>query len=88
MLEHAARAFDPNVGANSEKAAQMTIDELYAKIGQLQWKMFFCSEVRKMSVSEQDDARSRPHLKECAELAPPYQDCRENPKRQRGTVLL
>jgi hypothetical protein len=36
----------------------------------------------------QDDARSRPHLKECAELAPPYQDCRENPKRQRGTVLL
>jgi transposase len=36
LLEHAARAFDPNVGLDAEKAAQKTIDELYAKIGQLQ----------------------------------------------------
>lgn len=36
LLEHAARAFDPNVGLDGEKAAQKTIDELYAKIGQLQ----------------------------------------------------
>jgi hypothetical protein len=62
MLEHAARAFDPNVGADSEKAAQKTIDELYAKIGQLQWKMFFCSEVRKMSVSERRTMLDRGHI--------------------------
>jgi hypothetical protein len=62
MLEHAARAFDPNVGTDSEKAAQMTIDELYAKIGQLQWKMFFCSEVRKMSVSERRTMLDRGHI--------------------------
>jgi transposase len=36
LLEHAARAFDPNVGLDGEKAAQKTIDELYSKIGQLQ----------------------------------------------------
>jgi transposase-like protein len=36
LFEQAARAFDPNVGLDAEKAAQKTIDELYAKIGQLQ----------------------------------------------------
>jgi transposase len=36
LLEHAARAFDPNLGLDAEKAARKTIDELYAKIGQLQ----------------------------------------------------
>jgi len=35
LLEHSARAFDPNVGRDAEKAAPKAIDELYAKIGQL-----------------------------------------------------
>ena len=35
LLENAARAFDTNVGADAEKTAQKTVDDLYAKIGQL-----------------------------------------------------
>jgi len=35
LLENAARAFDPSVGLDAEKAAQKTMDDLYAKIGQL-----------------------------------------------------
>jgi len=34
LLEHAARAFDPNLELDAEKSAQKTIDELYAKSGQ------------------------------------------------------
>lgn len=36
LVEHAARAFDPNAGLDAEKATQKSIEELYAKIGQLQ----------------------------------------------------
>src|SRR5271166_2962163 len=35
LLENAARAFDSSVGLDAEKAAQKTVDDLYAKIGQL-----------------------------------------------------
>ena len=35
LLENAARAFDSNVGLDAEKSAQKTVDDLYAKIGQL-----------------------------------------------------
>jgi len=35
LLENAARAFDPNVGLAAEKTAQKTVEDLYAKIGQL-----------------------------------------------------
>jgi transposase len=35
LLENAARAFDANVGLDAEKSAQKTIEDLYAKIGQL-----------------------------------------------------
>lgn len=35
VLEHAVRAFDPNVGADAEKATQKTVEDLDAKIGQL-----------------------------------------------------
>ena len=35
LLDHAAKAFDSNVGIDAEKAAQKTVDDLYAKIGQL-----------------------------------------------------
>lgn len=35
LLENAARAFDANVGLDAEKTAQKTVDDLYAKIGQL-----------------------------------------------------
>ena len=35
LLENATRAFDSSVGLDAEKAAQKTIDDLYAKIGQL-----------------------------------------------------
>ena len=35
LLENAARAFDANIGLDAEKSAQKTIEDLYAKIGQL-----------------------------------------------------
>ena len=35
LLENATRAFDPSVGLDAEKTAQKTLDDLYAKIGQL-----------------------------------------------------
>ncbi|EJW09306.1 transposase [Rhodovulum sp. PH10] len=35
LLDNAARAFDPSAGADAEKLAQRTVDDLYAKIGQL-----------------------------------------------------
>jgi transposase len=35
LLEHAARAFDPKVGAEAEMRAQKTVADLYATIGQL-----------------------------------------------------
>jgi len=35
LLENAARAFDAGVGLDAEKAAQKTVEDLYAKIGQL-----------------------------------------------------
>jgi transposase len=35
LLENAARAFDSNAGLDAEKAAQKTVEDLYAKIGQL-----------------------------------------------------
>ena len=35
LLDNAARAFDPSVGVDAEKVAQETVDDLYAKIGQL-----------------------------------------------------
>jgi transposase len=35
LLENAARAFDANVGLDAEKTAQKTVEDLYAKIGQL-----------------------------------------------------
>lgn len=35
LLDNAARAFDANVGVDADKLAQKTVDDLYAKIGQL-----------------------------------------------------
>ena len=35
LLEHAARAFYPGVGADAEARSQKAVDDLYAKIGQL-----------------------------------------------------
>ncbi|MBB4264194.1 transposase [Bradyrhizobium sp. CIR3A] len=35
LLENAARAFDANVGLDAKKAAEKTVEDLYAKIGQL-----------------------------------------------------
>ena len=35
LLENTARAFDSRVDLDTEKAAQKTVDNLYAKIGQL-----------------------------------------------------
>lgn len=35
LLENAARAFDPRVGAEAEERTQREVAELYAKIGQL-----------------------------------------------------
>lgn len=35
LLENAAWAFDPSVRLDAEKATQKTMDDLYAKIGQL-----------------------------------------------------
>ena len=35
LLEHAARAFDPGVGADAEADREREIEKLHAKIGQL-----------------------------------------------------
>jgi transposase len=35
LLENAARAFDASAGLDAEKTVQKTVDDLYAKIGQL-----------------------------------------------------
>jgi transposase len=35
LLDNAARAFDSNAGLDAEKSAQKTVEDLYAKIGQL-----------------------------------------------------
>lgn len=35
LLDNAARAFDPTVGADAEKLAHRTVDDLYPEIGQL-----------------------------------------------------
>ena len=35
LLENAARAFDPGVGARADERARRELAELYAKIGQL-----------------------------------------------------
>ena len=35
LLENAARAFDPSVGADADERARRELAELYAKIGQL-----------------------------------------------------
>ena len=35
LIDHAARAFDPNVGKDAEAASAREIDKLHAKIGQL-----------------------------------------------------
>ncbi len=40
LLENAARAFDSRVGLDAEKLAQKTVDDLYAKIGQLTVERF------------------------------------------------
>jgi transposase-like protein len=43
LLENAARAFDPNGGAAAETRAQKTVEDLYAKIGQLTVERDFLS---------------------------------------------
>jgi transposase len=43
LLDNAARAFDPKVGAESELRAQKTVADLYAKIGQLTVERDFLS---------------------------------------------
>jgi transposase len=35
LIEQASRAFDPGAGLDAEERAQRTIEDLYAKIGQL-----------------------------------------------------
>ena len=35
LLENAARAFDPSVGADAEERSRREVTDLYAKIGQL-----------------------------------------------------
>jgi transposase len=43
LQEHAARAFDPGVGADAEARARRAVEELYAKIGQLTVERDFLS---------------------------------------------
>ena len=53
LLEHAARAFDPGVGADAEADREREIEKLHAKIGQLSVERdFFGQEVRKMSAPD------------------------------------
>ena len=43
LLEYAARAFDPGVGAEADERARRELAELYAKIGQLTVERDFLS---------------------------------------------
>jgi transposase len=43
LLENAARAFDPSVGADTEERAKREVTDLYAKIGQLTVERDFLS---------------------------------------------
>ena len=43
LLENAARAFDPGVGAEADERARREFAELYAKIGQLTVERDFLS---------------------------------------------
>lgn len=43
LLENAARAFDPSVGADAEERAKREMTDLYAKIGQLTVERDFLS---------------------------------------------
>lgn len=43
LLENAARAFDPSVGADAEERAKREVTDLYAKIGQLTVERDFLS---------------------------------------------
>jgi transposase len=43
LQEHAARAFDPGVGADAEARARREVEELYAEIGQLTVERDFLS---------------------------------------------
>lgn len=43
LLENAARAFDPSVGADAEERSKREVTDLYAKIGQLTVERDFLS---------------------------------------------
>ena len=43
LLENAARAFDPSVGADAEERSRREVADLYAKIGQLTVERDFLS---------------------------------------------
>jgi transposase len=43
LLENAARAFDPSVGAEAEERSRREVTDLYAKIGQLTVERDFLS---------------------------------------------
>jgi len=43
LIEQASRAFDPGAGLDAEERAQRTIEDLYAKIGQLTVERDFLS---------------------------------------------
>ena len=43
LLENAARAFDPSVGADAEERSRREVTDLYAKIGQLTVERDFLS---------------------------------------------
>lgn len=67
LLEHAARAFDRNLGADAEKATQKTVEDLYAKVGQLTAERDFvarrsgrcaCRIVEKSSIETTSGCRS------------------------------
>jgi transposase len=43
LIEQASRAFDPSAGLDAEERTQRTIEDLYAKIGQLTVERDFLS---------------------------------------------
>src|SRR3954462_6500890 len=68
LLENAARAFDPSVGADAEERARRELAELYAKIGQLTVERDFCrTGPGDEQAGPRGDARTRP----CAPVGPP-----------------
>jgi transposase len=61
LIERASRAFDPSASPGVEERTQRTIEDLYAKIGQLTVERVLCPRVRTMSKPDREAKLDRDH---------------------------